>query len=145
MATYLPMVRQGLAKMCNRFLIFLSLFFCAALFSTATWAETDRYHFQTSAEEKRYQQMLLHIRCMVCENQPLAESNAPLAEDLRLEVYNQMVAGKTDPEIKAFLVERYGDSVLYEPPVQNNTYILWLGPIVLLLMGLLIWIYKVRK
>ncbi|MFI4955005.1 MAG: cytochrome c-type biogenesis protein CcmH [Gammaproteobacteria bacterium] len=141
MAAYLQMVRQSWNKMCcKRILILLSVFF-----SVGGFAAQDRYHFETPEQEKRYQQMLLHIRCMVCENQPLAESNAPLAEDLRLEVYQQIVAGKQDPEIKAFLVERYGDSVLYEPPVQSNTFILWFGPLVLLLIGMIVWIYRVRK
>jgi cytochrome c-type biogenesis protein CcmH/NrfF len=141
MAAYLSMVKPSLSKV---HLILFSIFFCLSAWATGEPSH-DRYHFETSAEEKHYQQLLLHIRCMVCENQSLAESNSPLAEDLRLEVYNQFVAGKTDPEIKAFLVERYGAAVLYEPPIQSNTLILWLGPILLLLIGGLIWIYKVRK
>lgn len=124
---------------CWRFLVLLSM-----LCSFPVVAMQDRYHFSTPEQEKHYQQMLLQIRCMVCENQPLAESNAPLAEDLRLEIYHQIVAGKSDAEIKAFLVERYGDSILYAPPLQSNTFILWFGPLLLFIVGIGIWWYKVN-
>ena len=137
MAAYLSRIKNVRSK---NLLIWMSIFF-----SVATFAVEDRYHFMTAAQEKQYQQLLLQIRCMVCENQSLAESNSPLAEDLRSEVYQQIMAGKTVAEIKTFLVERYGDSVLYEPPLQSNTFILWFGPGLLLLLGLGIWLYKVKK
>ena len=79
------------------------------------------------------------LRCLVCQNQTLADSNAPLAEDLRREVRELAVAGRSDDQIRAFLTERYGDFVLYNPPVKRTTWLLWFGPFVLLAAGALMW------
>ena len=75
------------------------------------------------------------LRCLVCQNETLADSQAPLAEDLRKEIREQVKAGKTDQEIIAYATQRYGDFVLYNPPVKVTTYLLWFGPFVLLLAG----------
>ncbi len=75
------------------------------------------------------------LRCLVCQNETLADSRADLAEDLRKEIREQMKAGKSDQEIIAFLTQRYGDFVLYKPPVKSTTYLLWFGPFVLLFAG----------
>lgn len=72
---------------------------------------------------------------MVCQNQNLADSDAPLAHDLRREVHKMLQAGRSDEQIKQFMVTRYGDFVLYRPPVQKNTYLLWMAPFILLLAG----------
>jgi cytochrome c-type biogenesis protein CcmH len=85
------------------------------------------------------------LRCLVCQNQSLADSNAELALDLKREVERLMTEGKTDAEIKSFLVQRYGDFVLYKPPVQNNTLLLWGGPFALLLVGGIAWRLAQRK
>ena len=85
------------------------------------------------------------LRCLVCQNQTLAESNAPLAEDLRKEVRSLAVAGKSDDDIRAYLVARYGDFVLYKPPVKPTTYALWLGPFVLLAVGVFVWFRILRR
>jgi cytochrome c-type biogenesis protein CcmH len=85
------------------------------------------------------------LRCLVCQNQTLAESNAPLAEDLRKEVRELAVAGKSDDDIRAYLVARYGDFVLYKPPVKATTYALWFGPFVLLAAGIFVWIAVLRR
>jgi cytochrome c-type biogenesis protein CcmH len=85
------------------------------------------------------------LRCLVCQNQTLAESNAPLAEDLRKEVREQALAGKSDDEIRAYLVARYGDFVLYKPPVEPVTYLLWFGPFVLLAGGAVVWWMLLRR
>ncbi|HWD34720.1 MAG TPA: cytochrome c-type biogenesis protein, partial [Casimicrobiaceae bacterium] len=82
---------------------------------------------------------------LVCQNQTLAESNAPLAEDLRKEVREQALTGKSDDEIRAYLVARYGDFVLYKPPVEPVTYLLWFGPFVLLVAGALVWWTVLRR
>jgi len=86
--------------------------------------------------EKRVLKLSHELRCLVCQNETLAESRADLAVDLRNEVREQMRAGKTDQEIVAYLTERYGDFVLYRPPVKPATYLLWFGPFLLLLGGL---------
>jgi cytochrome c-type biogenesis protein CcmH len=85
--------------------------------------------------EKRAVALEHELRCLVCQNQSLAESNAPLAQDLRAQVREQLAAGKSDAEVKAYLVARYGDFVLYRPPFKASTVLLWAGPFVLLLLG----------
>lgn len=86
--------------------------------------------------EKRVLRLSQELRCLVCQNETLADSRADLAVDLRNQVREQMRAGKTDKEIIAFLTERYGDFVLYNPPVKPSTYLLWFGPFLLMLAGL---------
>lgn len=86
--------------------------------------------------EKRVMALSEELRCLVCQNETLAGSHADLAADLRQEIRAQMKAGKTDKEIVAFLTERYGDFILYNPPVNRRTYLLWFGPFILLGGGL---------
>jgi cytochrome c-type biogenesis protein CcmH len=104
---------------------------------------------QSSADdpviEKRLMRLSQELRCLVCQNETLADSRADLAEDLRREIREQMKAGKTDQEIIAFLTQRYGDFVLYRPPVKPTTYLLWFGPFVLLLAGLAILFRYVKQ
>ena len=85
--------------------------------------------------EQRMKTLTEQLRCLVCQNETLADSRADLAEDLRREIREQMKAGKSDQEILAFLTQRYGDFVLYNPPVKSTTYLLWFGPFVLLIAG----------
>jgi cytochrome c-type biogenesis protein CcmH len=101
--------------------------------------------FDTPGQEERFKQLTLELRCLVCQNQNLADSDAQLAHDLRAEVHEMLMAGNTDEEIKTFMVERYGDFVLYRPPVQQNTYLLWLGPFVILLIGAIILRANIKK
>lgn len=105
----------------------------------------DPLIFTDPDQEARYQQLTLELRCLVCQNQNLADSDAPLAQDLRQEIFNMMQAGRTDDEIKQFLIDRYGDFVLYMPPVKSNTLALWLMPAVLLFGGALVVLLVVRK
>ena len=88
------------------------------------------------ALEQRLMNLATELRCLVCQNQSLADSHADLAIDLRNQVREQMKAGKTDDEIRAWLTQRYGDFVLYRPPVRSTTALLWFGPFLLLLVGL---------
>lgn len=83
----------------------------------------------------RMKNLTEQLRCLVCQNETLADSHADLAEDLRKQIREQMKAGKSDQEIIAFLTQRYGDFVLYKPPVKSTTYLLWFGPFVLLIAG----------
>ena len=101
--------------------------------------------FLDEQEETRFNALSAELRCLVCQNQSLADSDAGLAEDLRQEVLKQMRTGKNDDEVKSFLVERYGDFVLYRPPLQTNTLLLWLGPGAILLIGALLVGLNVRK
>lgn len=92
----------------------------------------------TAAQEDRYQTLITELRCLVCQNQNIADSHAPLAKDLREQVLVMIREGKSDAEIKAWLVDRYGDFVLYRPPLKPSTWLLWGSPFLLLLLGLLI-------
>ena len=85
--------------------------------------------------EQRMKALTEQLRCLVCQNETLADSRADLAEDLRRQIREQMRAGKSDQEIIAFLTDRYGDFVLYNPPVKRTTYLLWFGPFILLIAG----------
>ena len=98
-----------------------------------------------SALDARLKNLEEELRCLVCQNQTLADSNAPLAEDLRREVRELALQGKSDAEIKQYLVARYGDFVLYKPPVKSTTYLLWFGPFALLLGGGLVWYGVLRR
>lgn len=85
--------------------------------------------------EQRMKALTEQLRCLVCQNETLSDSRADLAEDLRKQIREQIRAGKSDQEILAFLTQRYGDFVLYKPPVKKTTYLLWFGPFVLLIAG----------
>ncbi len=108
------------------------------LLALSAWAQQEPLRFSSPEQEARFEHLTKQLRCLVCQNQDLADSEAELAGDLRKEVLDLMQAGKTDEEIKQYLVDRYGDFVLYKPPVQGNTYLLWLLPGILLLVGALV-------
>lgn len=91
--------------------------------------------FADLAEERRFNTLVAELRCVMCQNQSLADSNAQIAHDLRREVFELMRSGRSDREIKAYLVERYGEFVLYQPPLGASTWLLWFGPALLLLGG----------
>jgi cytochrome c-type biogenesis protein CcmH len=91
--------------------------------------------FDSEEQQARFEELTRELRCLVCQNQSLADSDAPLAHDLRQEVFEMMRAGRSDEEIKRFLIDRYGDFVLYRPPVKGNTIVLWLAPVLLLAAG----------
>lgn len=95
--------------------------------------------------EKRVISLSHELRCLVCQNETLADSRADLAVDLRNQIREQMKAGKSDQEIIAFLTDRYGQFVLYRPPVQPTTYLLWFGPFALLIAGLIVLYRYVRQ
>ena len=91
--------------------------------------------FDSSAEERRFQHLVEELRCVMCQNQSLADSDAMIAQDLRREVLELMREGRTDDEVRAFLVDRYGQFVLYRPAVRAHTWLLWFGPLVFLIGG----------
>lgn len=97
------------------------------------------------AVEERLNKLSRELRCLVCQNETLADSRADLAEDLRDEIRVQIRAGKSDQEIVAFLTQRYGDFILYRPPVRPKTYLLWFGPFILLITGLAILFRYVKR
>ena len=101
--------------------------------------------FDDPEQEARYNELTLELRCLVCQNQNLADSDAPLAQDLRKEIYDMMMAGQDDGQIKTFMVERYGDFVLYRPAMSGNTLLLWLMPGILLAVGAIAVFFTVRN
>ncbi len=101
--------------------------------------------FDDPAHEARYKRLIAELRCLVCQNQNLADSNADLAKDLRDETYAMIKAGKSDEEIVAFMVNRYGDFVLYRPPVKATTFLLWFGPLILAAVAGIILVFQVRR
>jgi cytochrome c-type biogenesis protein CcmH len=121
--------------------------FVLALFlALTTWCATPIAHaqvgtdvapleFRDAREEARFHRLVSELRCVMCQNQSLADSNAQIAFDLRREVLELMREGRSDAQIKDFLVERYGEFVLYRPRVEASTWLLWLGPGLLLLAG----------
>jgi cytochrome c-type biogenesis protein CcmH len=108
-------------------------------------AASDIYTFSTPEKKARFQHVLTELRCLVCQNQTLADSNAPVAQDLRREVVKLVEKYDTDQQVIDFLVQRYGDFVLYNPPLTKTTYILWLGPFALLLLGFIVIFFIVRR
>jgi cytochrome c-type biogenesis protein CcmH len=105
----------------------------------------DPLPFKDHTEEVRFQNLTRELRCLVCQNENLADSNADLARDLRHEVFDLMQSGKSDDEIKKYLVDRYSDFVLYDPPVKSSTALLWFGPLVILLAGAIVVVVTVRR
>jgi cytochrome c-type biogenesis protein CcmH len=98
-----------------------------------------------AAFDVRLKKLESELRCLVCQNQTLADSNAMLAEDLRREVRDLALSGKSDAEIRAYLVARYGDFVLYDPPLKRTTWLLWIGPFALLAGGAALWWTILRR
>ena len=98
-------------------------------------ADPAPLQFTDTAEERRFHDLVAELRCVMCQNQSLADSDAQIAHDLRREVLELMQSGRSDDEIKDFLVARYGEFVLYRPELKSNTWLLWFGPALVLLAG----------
>ena len=111
------------------------LFIALLLFATSFAHAIDPLPFKDHAEEVRFQNLTRELRCLVCQNQNLADSEAQLAGELRRQVFDMMQSGKSDAEIKQYLVARYNDFVLYDPPMKPGTWLLWFLPGVLVLAG----------
>ncbi|MDR3492211.1 MAG: cytochrome c-type biogenesis protein CcmH [Gammaproteobacteria bacterium] len=115
------------------------------LFTTSCFAAQDLYQFSEPRQEQRFLELTKQLRCLVCQNQNLAESNAALATDLRTQIYNQIQQGKSDKSIVDYLVTRYGNFILYNPPINSGTVALWFGPFLILLLGLAYLIYYITR
>ncbi len=120
-----------------RLLTLFSVIGCLFMFTNAPAIDTPM-EFNDPATELRFKNLTEELRCLVCQNQSLADSHAELAQDLRNEVYKMVIAGDSDKEIIDYMVTRYGDFVLYRPPVKNTTYFLWFGPFLILLIAIII-------
>lgn len=127
-----------------RWLCLLLLVGASAL-ALAQVSDPTPLKFQDRTEEQRFRALVTELRCVMCQNQSLADSNAMVAHDMRREVLTLMRRGKTDAQIQDFLVARYGEFVLYKPRVEEKTWLLWFGPALLLLAGGLLVARVVRK
>lgn len=101
--------------------------------------------FDSPVDEQRYEDLLEELRCLVCQNQSLSDSHAELAQDLRTEVYKMIVAGKENDAIVKFMVDRYGDFVLYKPPMKPTTWLLWFGPSLLIFIAFTVVVVAARR
>lgn len=123
-----------------RRLLFLLLFV-----SFSATASIEVYQFDTPEQELRFRTLIDELRCPKCQNQNLSGSDAEVAKDLKKRAYQLMKQGKTDEEIRSYLIDRYGDFISYRPPLRAGTTLLWFGPLLLLLTvaGVLVW--RVRR
>lgn len=126
----------------NRLVIFIASIILAFNVSAFT---SDTYTFDDEVTQIRYNALVKELRCPKCQNQNLADSNSPIAADLRREVYELLQLNKSDGEIVDFMVERYGEFVLYRPKFSALTYILWFGPAILLFIGVVIVMFVLKN
>ncbi|HEV2110695.1 MAG TPA: cytochrome c-type biogenesis protein [Gammaproteobacteria bacterium] len=122
------------------FVLLAALLFCAP--ARAIDSEPP---FNDPALQDRYQTLIHGFRCLVCQDEAVADSDADLAADFRRQIHAMVAEGKSDAEIKGYMVERYGNYVLYKPPVQASTWLLWTGPFILLCIALLTVVTVVRR
>lgn len=116
------------------------------LLAPASWgAEAAATPVPSPALEREVAVIASELRCLVCQNQSIADSNAPLAIDLRNQIREQLSEGRSEREIRTYMVERYGDFVLYRPPVKSSTLLLWLGPLLLLAIGLVLLYRRIMR
>lgn len=116
-----------------------------ALFAQSATAVIDVYEFENEVQRQRYLSFIDEMRCPKCQNQNLAGSDSPIAQDLRRELYRMLDEGKSDKEITDFMVARYGEYVLYKPQVKSNTYLLWGLPLVLFAVAWLVAALTIRQ
>ena len=127
---------------------FLRQFICLLLIlmtSFSSQGSDDVYPFQNLRQQQQFSHLTAELRCLVCQNQTLADSDAPLAHDLKQQVYQQVLQGQSDLVIKQYMVERYGNFVLYQPPLNEKTLLLWVGPFLILLFFLLVMFFRGRR
>ena len=121
------------------------LFLMVFGFSVSVKAIDNGPVFEDPVMQSKYEQLISEIRCLVCQNQSIKDSNVFLAVDLRNEIRRLLEIGRSESEIKQFLVDRYGDFVLYQPPLNEKTFLIWFSPLLLLLAGGIIIIKIIRK
>lgn len=123
---------------------FLSFLLGLLLASGQAWAVIEAYEFDNEEARARYNQLTAELRCPKCQNQNIADSNAPIAQDLRREVHRLISQGASDEEVVDHMVERYGEFVIYRPRFSASTFVLWFGPLIIGIIGLLVIVGMVR-
>ena len=126
-------------------MVYQFLFFGLVLITNNAYTNNNPITFNNKNLEQRYYSLIEEIRCLVCQNQSLADSDAPLAQDLRNEIYKMIHSKKSNNQITNYLVERYGDFVLYRPPLKKNTWFLWFGPFLFLAIAFFIVFFIIRN
>jgi cytochrome c-type biogenesis protein CcmH len=124
---------------------FVLVLICLCSASALTAATLAEYEFNDPSKENDFRAIIEEMRCLVCQNESLVGSNADLAVDLRNEIYDMMQAGQSKDDVIDFMVARYGDFVLYSPPVKPSTYPIWFGPLVLFLLGAYVMMRALKK
>jgi cytochrome c-type biogenesis protein CcmH len=115
------------------------------LFALTAQAGVEVVQFKDPVNAQRYHNLVAELRCLVCQNQNLADSNADLAKDLRTQVSAMIKAGSTDSEITDYMVNRYGDFVLYRPPFKSSTLFIWLGPLFVVVGAIFVLVVFIRR
>lgn len=121
------------------------LCFAGLLFGTTSFANIEVYEFDSPQQEAQYRALIEDFRCPTCQNQNLAGSDAPIAQDLKQKTYEMVKDGRSDKEIRDFMFERYGDFISYKPPVRPSTWILWFFPPLLLVVAIGFWLIKTSR
>ena len=129
----------------NKVLLIIVSFCFIQFFSITCYSVEPDEILQNQQQELRARNISKNIRCMVCQNQSIDESNAPLAKDLRILIRNKIKDGKNDAEIYKFLTDRYGDFILLKPPLRSSTFALWFFPIIFFIIGILIVFFHSKK
>ncbi|MGX9271844.1 cytochrome c-type biogenesis protein [Pantoea ananatis] len=124
---------------------FLMMMLCGLLFSASLWAAIDIYAFDSVAQEEQYREITASLRCPKCQNNSIADSNAMIASDMRLKVYQLMKQGQSRQQIIDYMVARYGNFVSYQPPVTPSTLILWAGPALFVIVGGAVIVWRSRQ
>ena len=127
------------AKILHLIVRAMAMVLLVAGLSMSAWANIDTYQFDNPRQEAQYRALIEEFRCPKCQNQNLAGSDAPIAQDLKQKTYNMVKDGRSDAEIRQYMNERYGDFISYKPPVRPSTWILWFFPPVLLVFVMLAW------
>lgn len=133
------------AKILHLIVRAMAMVLLVAGLSMSAWANIDTYQFDNPRQEAQYRALIEEFRCPKCQNQNLAGSDAPIAQDLKQKTYNMVKDGRSDAEIRQYMNERYGDFISYKPPVRPSTWILWFFPPVLLVFVMLAWFIRNRN
>lgn len=115
------------------------------LFAISSWAVIETYQFDNELQEARYHAFIEELRCPKCQNQNLSGSDSEISQDLRRQIHQMIMAGQSDIEITQYMLDRYGDFILYRPRFTATTAALWLSPLILLLLGLVVWLRLSRR
>ena len=133
------------AKILHLIVRAMAMVLLVAGLSMAAWANIDTYQFDNPRQEAQYRALIEEFRCPKCQNQNLAGSDAPIAQDLKQKTYDMVKDGRSDADIRQYMNERYGDFISYKPPVRPSTWILWFFPPVLLVFVMLAWFIRNRN